>query len=39
VVIETVGLDDDALTAEAIGTSAALAVRLAPLFLMKSSLI
>jgi hypothetical protein len=41
VVIETVGLDDDALNAEAIGTVAALAVRLAtaPPFLMKSSLI
>jgi hypothetical protein len=41
VVIETVGLDDDAPTAEAIGTAAALAVRLrlAPPFLMKSSLI
>jgi hypothetical protein len=37
VVIETVGLDDDALTAEAIGTAEALAVRLAPPFLMKSS--
>jgi hypothetical protein len=37
--IETVGLDDDALTAEAIGTAAALAVRLAPPFPMKSSLI
>ena len=39
--IETVGLDDDALNAEAIGTVAALAVRLAtaPPFLMKSSLI
>ena len=41
VVIETVSLDDDALTAEAIGTAAALAVRLAtaPPFLMKYSLI
>lgn len=32
VVIETVRLDDDALTAEAISTAAALAVRLAPPF-------
>jgi hypothetical protein len=37
--MEMVGLDDDAPAAEAIGTATALAVRLAPPFLVKSSLV